>query len=148
MRIDAIVGLVCLVGSVILFSTLGMIEEPRAVTFPRTIIIIMGVLSALLLLQGMLMKPDSKKASADPYPWLRFLVLFGLIVIYLAVMETVGFYVSAFLFFVAVTYVMGRGDLSPKKALTRAAGSAAFTAVLFLLFCVLLEVQTPRGLFF
>jgi Tripartite tricarboxylate transporter TctB family len=144
---DAIVGLVCLVGSVILYSTLDLIEDPRAITFPRTVITIMGILSALLLIQGLVMKVPGGEKSLG-YPWLRFLLLFGLIVVYLAVSETLGFYLSAFLFFVTVTYVMGRADLSPKKAATRALGSAVFTGVLFILFSVLLEVQTPRGLLF
>lgn len=146
MKKDAIVGFVCLVGSVVLYSTLGYIDEPRAVTFPKTIIIIMMVLSALLVLQGLLMKTDEEKGPR--YPWLRFFVLFGLIVVYFAVSESLGFYTSAFLFFVAVTYILGKGDLTLKKAGLRALSSAVFTAVLFVLFSVMLEVQTPRGVLF
>ena len=147
MKKDALVGLICLVGSVVLYATLDMIEDPRAITFPRTVITIMGILSALLLIQGLVMKtPGAEKGPS--YPWLRFLMLFGMIVLYLAVSETLGFYLSAFLFFVAVTYVMGSADLSPKKAATRALSSAVFTGVLFVLFSVILEVQTPRGLLF
>jgi len=145
-RKDAIVGLVCLVGSVVLYSTLGHIDEPRAVTFPKTIIIIMIILSALLLLQGFIVKSAEKKGPG--YPWLRFLILFSLIVAYFAVSESLGFYISAFLFFIAVTYILGKSDLSLKKAGLRALSSAIFTAVLFVLFSVMLEVQTPRGVLF
>ncbi len=146
MKKDAIVGLICLVGSVVLYSTLGLIDEPRAVTFPKTIIIIMMILSALLVLQGFFVKSEAEKGPK--YPWLRFLVLFGLIVVYFMVSESLGFYTSAFLFFIAVTYILGKSDLTLKKAGLRAMSSAIFTAVLFVLFSVLLEVQTPRGVLF
>lgn len=146
MRRDALVGMVCLAGSAVLYSTLGLIDDPRAVAFPRTIIIIMGILSALLVVQGLLVRERRKDEGGVSYPWLRFLVLFAMIVGYLAVSEILGFYLSAFLFFVAVTFVLGRADLSLKKAALRVAGSVAFTGVLYLLFQVVLEVQTPRGL--
>jgi hypothetical protein len=146
MRKDAIVGLACLLGSVLIYSTLGHIDEPRAVTFPKTIIIIMIILSALLLLQGLLVKSAEEKGPS--YPWLRFLILFGLIVVYFAVSESLGFYTSAFLFFIAVTYILGKNDLTMKKAGLRALSSAIFTGVLFMLFSVMLEVQTPRGVLF
>lgn len=147
MNRDAMVGLVCLMVSVLLYSTLGLIDEPRAVIFPRFIIIIMGLLSALLVLQALMTKTDSEK-KRDGYPWFRFLILFSIILAYLAVSETLGFYLSAFLFFVGVTFVLGRANLSKKTATTRLIGSIAFTGVLFLLFNVILEVQTPRGLLF
>ncbi len=147
MRGDAVVGMVCLAGSAALYSTLGLIDDPRAIAFPRTIIIIMGILSALLVVQGLLV-PGEKKKETTPYPWIRFLVLFAMIVAYLALSETLGFYLSAFLFFVTVAFGLGRASLSPRKAALRLAGSAVFTGVLYLLFQVVLEVQTPRGLWF
>ncbi len=144
MKRDAIVGLVCLVLSVVLYATLGHIEEARAAAFPRTIIIAMGLLSALLFLQHLIFpKPGVKQA---PFPWYRVGGIFLIIVIYLALLEVVGFYLSSFLFFMAVVCIMGCKRLNPKQMLTWVVGAVIFTAILFVLFTVLLEVQTPRGL--
>ncbi|RJX28366.1 MAG: tripartite tricarboxylate transporter TctB family protein [Desulfarculus sp.] len=144
MNRDALVGLVCLAASVVLYATLGHIEEPRAAAFPRTIIVIMGALSALLFLQHLIFpKP---RPQQPPFPWLRVGGLFAIIVIYLVVCEELGFYLSAFLFFLAVTYIMGWRRLNPKQAAKWLMGSAIFTGILYVLFKVILEVQTPRGL--
>jgi hypothetical protein len=144
MNRDAVVGLVCLVASVALYACLGHIEEPRAMAFPQTVIIAMGVLSALLFLQHLLFpKPGAKTA---PLPWARVGGLFVIIVVYLFLLEPVGFYLASFLFFMAVVCVMGCKRLALKQLMMWAVGAVAFTAILFVLFKVLLEVQTPQGL--
>lgn len=144
MNRDAIVGLVCLVLSVVLYACLGHIEEPRAAAFPRTIIIAMGILSAMMLLQHLLFpKPQAKQG---PFPWARVGGLFAIIIVYLALLEVVGFYLASFLFFMAVVCIMGFRRITTKQVLSWMLGSAIFTAILFVLFKVLLEVQTPRGL--
>ena len=76
------------------------------------------------------------------------LTFFILIMIYFAVMEWLGFYFSAFLFFVAATFVLGRKDLTLRKGGVRVGIAFIFTAVLFVLFNKLLVVQTPKGMFF
>jgi len=69
-------------------------------------------------------------------------------VIYFVVMEGLGFYVSAFLFFVIITFVLGKADLNLKKGAMRIGIALLFTSVLFVLFNKILVVQTPRGLWF
>lgn len=148
MKKEVIVAVACLVGSAILYSTLGSIDEERAATFPRVIIVGIIVLSGLLLLQTLLIKNPEETAKEEKYPWPRFVLLFCIIVVYLGVMEDLGFYLSAFLFFIAVCFILGRADLTVRKGAVWVGGSAAFTGVLYLLFRVFLEVQTPRGLLF
>ena len=148
MKKDSIVGLVCLIGTLLLYSTLGSIEDPRATIFPRTIIIFMGIFSFLLIVQDLVLKKEKDKGDAKRYPWFRFLALFVIIVVYLAVSEWLGFFLSAFLLFVTVTCVLGETKPTVKKAGFKALGAAIFTGILFLLFGVILEVQTPRGLLF
>ncbi len=145
MKKEIIVAVVCLVGSVVLYSILGHIEEARAANFPRVIIIIMGILSALLLAQSVFIGKTRKTNNREHYPWMRFFLLFAIIVVYFAVMEVIGFYLSAFLFFVCICLILGRADLTVRRVAFWVGGSALFTAVLFVLFKVLLEVQTPRG---
>jgi putative tricarboxylic transport membrane protein len=148
MKRDVIVAVVCLAASVVLYATLGHIEEARAAIFPKVIIIAIGVLSALLLLQTLIVQAPVESAAKEKYPWARFVLLFSMIVVYLAVMETLGFYVSAFLFFVVVCIILGRADLTIRRSAVWVAGALGMTGVLFLLFRVLLEVQTPRGVLF
>ena len=144
---DISVGLICLIGSLALYCTLGLIEDERATIFPRVLIIVMGVLSIFLIIQSLALKRKRAEGS-KAYPWGRFGLLFGLIVAYLAFMEELGFYLSAFLFFVAVGFILGRADLTKRRAGFRILGSAVFVAVLYVLFNLILVVQTPRGLFF
>jgi len=144
---DAVIGLVCLAGSAILYSTLGLIEEQRATFFPRTVIIIMGILAALLTIQGLILKKAAPAKGAG-YPWARFFSLLAIILAYLGISEYVGFYLSAFLFFLAVILILGWQKLNPRKSLMTVVSSAVFTAILFILFKVILEVQTPRGIFY
>ena len=147
MKKDTIVAAIWLIASIILYVTLDHIEEQRAATFPMVVIIGIGVLSALLLIQSLVVGSLTEK-SEEKYPWGRFGLLFVMMVAYLASMETVGFYLSSFLFFVAVCFILGRSELTMRRGAIWAAGSAVFTIVLFMLFKVLLEVQTPRGLFY
>jgi putative tricarboxylic transport membrane protein len=147
MKKDTIVAAIWLIASIILYVTLDHIEEQRAATFPMVVIVGIGVLSALLLIQSLWVGSLAEK-SEQKYPWGRFALLFVMMVAYLATMETVGFYLSSFLFFVAVCFILGRSELTMRRGAIWAAGSAGFTAVLFMLFKVLLEVQTPRGLFY
>jgi len=144
---DTLVGAVCLVGSGVLYCTLGLIEDERAAIFPGVLIIAMAVLSALLLAQGLILKRKTA-APGRAYPWGRFFLLFGLIVVYFALMESLGFYVSAFLFFLAVAFILGRAELTKRRAGFRILGSAIFVTVLYVLFNLILVVQTPRGLLF
>jgi len=142
---DMIVSLVFLAAIVSLYLSLGLMDDPRAVTFPRVIIIIMGILAALLLLQSIVFKkPESSKGAGFPFG--RFLICFFMIILYFIFMEALGFYLSAFLFFVAVTFILGSADLTARKAVMRVVIGFVFTGILFFLFNVLLAVQTPKGL--
>ena len=140
-------------------------EDPRAATFPRVVIIMMGVLSVALLLQSAIVRQKKNRsalqntsvknkgekddaAAKNQRLLTRVFLCFILIIIYFAVMEWLGFYFSAFLFFVAATFVLGRKELTLRKGGVRIGIAFIFTAVLFVLFNKLLVVQTPKGIFF
>jgi hypothetical protein len=148
---ESIIAIVCLALTIILYSTLGTIEDERAEIFPRIVILIMIGLSALLLLQSLIPKKSLEKEEAqegESYPLGRFILLFAMIVIYFAFMETLGFYLSAFIFYIAVCFILGRAELTPMKGLKWVVSSGVFVGVLFILFSIVLEVQTPRGIFY
>ena len=160
-----LISLVVLAGTVGLYFSLGLMEDPRAATFPRVVILIMGVLSVALLLQSVMIRQKKEPrirqdtrvreknekdggAPGTRFPFGRVFLCFVLIVIYFEVMEWLGFYLSAFLFFIVVTFVLGRKELTFRKSGLRVGIAFIFTAVLFVLFNKLLVVQTPKGLFF
>ncbi len=152
---NIIVALVVLIGSIALYSSLALIRDPRATTFPRLVILVMGALAVLLLLQSYLLHPAadasagaaSKAASAEAFPWEAVLVVLIGIFIYLAVMQNVGFYLSTFIFFNGIVFMLSRKTLSLHKGMKMATMTLCFTSVLYLLFNVLLKVQMPRGIF-
>ena len=162
MKRDWITALVVLAGTVALFLSLSLMEDPRAATFPRVVIIIMGILGLALFVQSLLtgqralrpsLQSDRVEEKANPaakkrFPFGTLLLCFVIIVIYFVVMEGLGFYVSAFLFFVIITFVLGKADLNLKKGAMRIGIALLFTSVLFVLFNKILVVQTPRGLWF
>ena len=165
MRKELIISLVLLAGTIGLYCSLSLMEDPRAATFPRIVIIVMGILSVALLLQSVMFKQKKERSplqgtnisenrdqdnavSCRRFPFGQVFLCFALIVIYFAVMEWLGFYFSAFLFFVAATFVLGRKELTLRIGGVRIGIAFIFTAVLFVLFNKLLVVQTPKGIFF
>jgi putative tricarboxylic transport membrane protein len=145
---DLLVSSLVLAGTLGLYISLQWAEEPRAVIFPKVVLMIMAILSALLLVQSLLIKKSAAQAKQRPFSFRRALLCFLMIVVYLFIMESIGFYLSSFLFFVGVTFILGRGDMGTRKALTRVGVSVIFIAVLFVLFNKLLLVQTPKGFLF
>ena len=166
MKKDLIVSLILLAGSIALYASLSLMEEPAAASFPRVVIILMGCLGLVLIIQTAIAgqrheRPvlqnnhvaDSAKAPKDSdtakkFPFGTLVVCFVSILVYFVVMEKLGFYVSAFLFFIVLTFVLGRKDLTLHKGAVRIGIAFIFTAILFVLFNKLLVVQTPKGLLF
>ena len=158
--------MILLAGSIALYASLSLMEEPAAASFPRVVIILMGCLGLVLIFQTTITNQrrerpvlksnhmaDSGKAPKDSvtpkrFPFGTLVVCFVLIVVYFVVMEKLGFYVSAFLFFIIVTFVLGRKDLTLHTGAVRIGIAFIFTAILFVLFNKLLVVQTPKGLLF
>jgi hypothetical protein len=163
---DLVISLILLAGSGALYASLSLMDEPAAASFPRVVIIIMGCLGLMLLVQTSIirqrkerqilqsdriaLKEKSKDNSdvAGGFPLATLIGCFVLIVIYFFVMEDLGFYVSAFLFFIMTTFIFGRKELSLRKGVIRIGIAFIFTAILFVLFNKLLVVQTPKGLLF
>lgn len=166
MKKDFIISLILLVGSSALYASLSLMEEPAAASFPRVVIIIMGFLGLMVLIQTVIIKQRSERpvlqsdrvanqekvpkdsGVVKKFPFGTVVGCFLLVVVYLVVMEKLGFYLSAFLFFVAATFILGRKDLTLQKSVLRIGIAFIFTAVLFVLFNKLLVVQTPKGLLF
>lgn len=81
------------------------------------------------------------------YPLRRVAVLFVLTVLYLLFLETLGFYIGAFLYFIAASLIAQPMKITPKLAAKRVAVCFVCIAFLYCLFTVLLAVQIPKGIF-
>ncbi len=146
MRKDLIAALFCLALAAFLFFSLGWIDDERARSFPRVIIIIMGVLSLLLLLQTLLVEKASKPTKDKPFAWRVFGSMLALILIYFFFMEKIGFYVSALVFFIVVSLVFSKARPSSQRLLVCTGMGVGFTGIIYFLFNIILKVQTPTGL--
>ena len=163
MKREWIIALILLIGTIGLYGSLSLMEDPAAATFPRVVIIIMGILSLALLLQSALtagqkserrvLQSDRVNAKKDAdranlFPWWTLCGCFLIIAVYFTVMEWLGFYVSGLLFFIAATFTLGRKDLTIRKGGMQVGIAFIFMTVLYILFSKLLAVQTPKGLLF
>ncbi|MGD8290427.1 MAG: tripartite tricarboxylate transporter TctB family protein [Desulfobacterales bacterium] len=166
MKKDLIVASILLAGSIVLYASLSLMEDPAAASFPRVVIVIMGCLGLTLVIQTLIARQRHERAvlqsdhvsdsrsepkksgSTKQFSFGTLAICFVLIVLYFVVMEKLGFYVSAFLFFIVLTFILGRKNLTLQKGAVQVGIAFIFTAVLFLLFNKLLVVQTPKGLLF
>ncbi|MDT8379443.1 MAG: tripartite tricarboxylate transporter TctB family protein [Desulfotignum sp.] len=154
---EIICGLVVVAGSAALYASLPFIKDPRAITFPRIVIMSMGILGAGLILQAAILlfssgKPPHSTADDSPairsFPWKPVLTVLTGIIVYMVIMQHIGFYVSTFIYFTGIIFSLSYKDLNLKKSVKTGIMSFAFTTVLFVLFNVILKVQMPRGIFF
>ena len=89
-------------------------------------------------------KPQS--AGVD-IPWARLWPGILVLLVYMVIAQSVGFYVSSWLAFASlgILYAPGRGLATAKRCVPI---SVAFLGVLYLVFWALLRVQMPRGFAF
>jgi energy-coupling factor transporter transmembrane protein EcfT len=109
--------------------------------FPRFLACGIALLSILLYFE----KDISKKTSFK-----QLLPGLILIVIYVFVVKTVGFYVTSLIMFFSVVMIYHKREESTdfwRVCVVKLGVSVVFTVVLYLLFTELLNVYPPKGLF-
>ncbi len=149
---DTIVALVILAGTTALYIASSKIM-PQAAIFIRVVILAIGGLGLLLFVQSLIKKriqnqlqikdPEASKTSIVKKP---VLIIAGAILVYMIVMQDLGFYVSGFLYFVAVVFLLDWKGLTLKAGVMNVVYAFIFMAVIYVLFNKVLVVQTPRGL--
>lgn len=116
--------------------------------FPTLIAVIMCLLGAGMLVQAL----KRGRAAGDPrpagVPWGSVLPGIALFFGYLLLMQWLGFFTTSFLVFLVIALLYAPG--APTGAsIGRIAGVAGvFTATLYGVFVLLLQVQFPRGVLF
>ena len=147
-RPELILGVIGVLASIWLLRDIGQLERPRAAVFPSALLWCLLVVSAVIGIQGMIgpLKAGSSTASgrlADLIVPTVILILGGVLV------SLVGFYLTApvliFAFHAVHVHRSGQQMLS-RQALSRGLGLAvAATAVMYLMFDVLIGLPTPSG---
>ena len=120
-------------------------DEPEAYAFPRLLSLLMAAFAAVNLVR-LLVAP----AAAPPLTAAllkKIAPAVGVIAAYLAAAESLGFYLSAFLTFALLSFLYDGKENGRENMRAAMFAAAAFVAVLYLLFSLILGVQLPRGLF-
>ncbi len=117
--------------------------------FPRIIAVVLAILSVVLFISNSASGNDTNDVSPEPAYfsaiWPGLLV--GLI--FMLIMEDLGFYTSSFLAFMSILILYDNRPLADAKALAiKTAISLMFMLVLYLLFWNGLHVRTPTGVLF
>lgn len=132
----------------VIFLAMGfMQEEGGAYLFPKILAIVFAILAGLDFLKSFRQEPETeKKLGSALYPWRIIAPGLGVLILYLASMETLGFYATSLLgFFLMATAYRKSGAMSVRTCLFDLVIATVFTGAMYVLFSVTLRVQTPQG---
>lgn len=117
-------------------------ENREAYLFPAVVAGMMLLLSLISLVRESL---DLCVDDFQPFPLQRQLPVLLMMAGGVALIETLGMYTTAFLILLLVTYWYSPQTNARRRALSSLAMAAGFSAAMYLLFSLLLNVQVPRG---
>ena len=142
-----LIAIACIaLGGLLYWAALGS-DNPTAYFFPQMLALTMAVLGATMLIMEF-RGSGMPQAAWSAIQWYRIWPGMFVLVVYMAVAETVGFYVSSWLAFTSIGILYAPvGDRRPtaKRCVPIA---LVFLAVLYLIFWMLLRVQLPHGFAF
>ena len=138
--VSAVVALIALVTS--FYNT-----DPEVYLFPRIAAVIIAILAAALVIKVIKSNSALKVESERLFKWKTLFPGLAVGLIYLLLMETIGFYVTSFFAYFSICVLYGKCDMTDRKrGIFKLVVSTIFMIVLFLLFWNLLHVRTPTGL--
>ena len=120
-------------------------SNQEAFLFPNVVAVIMIVIAGFAVLNS---RNSQTKEKPILIPWALVLPALVLFVIYLALAETVGFYICSFIAFVALVSFYMPDRFTLKRFVRIMITGLIFMGGLYCLFTLLLKVQLPTGMFF
>lgn len=148
---DLVVSAVILGSTILVYSSMKA-RDPLTPIFPAATLIITGSLSLLLLilsLVSMMAKRKPGEVSPVHFPFSRIIVTGLLIIGYLSVLNILGFYFTAFVFYLVFASIVALDrEVIFSRLHNKVLTSVLFVFILYMLFKMLLKVQTPTGLAF
>ena len=144
MKIGDRVAAAVLLGLCVWFLTLSAGFSPYSALFPRTIVVILGLLALALLVVSFVRPEEGSVFGALPSTYLPIAMSGGLMVGWLVFINVLGFLVSSLLFFALITVFLD-DQRTARAILSRIGIVWAITAGFYLFFAQLLMVPFPRG---
>lgn len=135
-----------LLGALLYWAALGS-DTPKAYIFPQALALAMAALGVAMLVTE-LRSAGKAEPAVRAIPWARLWPGMLVLVVYMALAERIGFYVSAWLAFVSIAILYAPAVDRLATAKRSVPISIAFLAVLYLVFWTLLRVQLPSGFAF
>jgi putative tricarboxylic transport membrane protein len=124
--------------------------SPQAAQFPILTACVLAAVGLLLVLNGLRLGADAHVFPFQGVPWRHLLPVIATLLVFTMSVDTIGFYESGFLFAAVTCWLLLLDSL--KSPLTRVARAASFAFVLiagvYVAFHLVLQVPTPRGIFF
>lgn len=122
-------------------------QDEQSLLVPRFLLCLMGVFTAgqyILAFVRNRQKID-RMLTLKGYPLKRVTALCVLTVLYIAVLEWMGFYLASFIYLIVVSLIAQPMAITFVGVLKRALVAFACVGFLYLLFTVGLTVQIPKG---
>jgi putative tricarboxylic transport membrane protein len=139
---DRLFALVIIVMAIIMYVIIGDMDEPyspgalSASTYPRLILICMIISSCLLILRS---QQDERQSVSVSFKGLSVIIL---MVLYIALLETVGFFVLTPIFLFILPLLAGF-----RRYVLISVSVILVTVILYGVFAWLLNIPLPAGLF-
>jgi hypothetical protein len=142
-----LISIVCiLLGGLLYWAALGS-NTPKAYFFPQMLALAMLAMGAAMLVMDF-RSSGKRQATWSATQWYKIWPGMLVLVVFMAIAEQVGFYVSSWLAFtsIGVLYAPAGARLATAKRCVPIA--LVFLGVLYLVFWMLLRVQLPHGFAF
>ena len=131
--------------AVVLLAASFLAKYPEAYLFPRILAVILALLCVFQLVMVARGTDTIDNITEVIGSMKNMLPIIGMIIVYVALAEWLGFYLSAALAYFAVALV-GGGSYDSRHIAKTAVVALGVTVGLYILFSLLLQVQSPRGL--
>lgn len=122
-------------------------EEEFTKLAPKTLLWLMAALNVVQYVLAFFRwrQKSDKFLSLKGYPLKRVAILLALTVLFVAVADRLGFYLSSFFYFFTASLIAQPMTITPKLVIRRFLIVLACIAFLYGLFTVALNVQIPKG---
>lgn len=146
---DQALGVIFVVVSVLFgYFTAGisdsiLVGDPGPKVFPAAACVLIGMCGFVLIV-----KPEKKEAKAflTCTEWKRLFTLFGIYVLYWALLWLTGYRIAIPVILFIVSFLFSRGTKT--KLIQIILYTVAVTAAIFVLYVIVMEARLPQGLLF
>lgn len=141
---DLIVGCFTTALAIVVYAVTRDIS-PLGIVFVNTVLVIMGVLSAMILVKGFV-RPERLKFFESAMERNNVVAGVGILLVYLIFLPLVGFLPASYVFYFAFnTYLTDDNRFATRNLIQSAAISVLVVTAFYFIFHHFLEVPLPTG---